>query len=64
MSKSRLPLPGGRNVDYFVSVPGDPGHWFVAAFSTIGAGNPHDDLASAMVEWFDALMTTFRWSWT
>ncbi|MFF1703353.1 hypothetical protein [Streptomyces sp. NPDC058252] len=53
-----------RRVDYFVSVPGDPGRWFVAAFSTIGAGDPRDDLADAMVEWFDALMTTFRWSWT
>lgn len=53
-----------RRVDYFVSVPGDPGRWFVAAFSTIGAGDPRDDLADALVEWFDALMTTFRWSWT
>ncbi|MDT9697171.1 hypothetical protein [Streptomyces sp. P17] len=52
-----------RRVDYFVSVPGDPGRWFVAAFSTIGAGSPRDDLADALVEWFDALMTTFRWSW-
>ncbi|MGP3948558.1 hypothetical protein [Streptomyces sp. 7N604] len=52
-----------RRVDYFVSVPGDPGRWFVAAFSTIGAGDPRDDLADALVEWFDALMTTFRWSW-
>ncbi|MET9906471.1 hypothetical protein ABZZ74_06560 [Streptomyces sp. NPDC006476] len=53
-----------RRVDYFVSVPGDPGRWFVAAFSTVGAGDPRDDLADALVEWFDALMTTFRWSWT
>lgn len=53
-----------RRVDYFVSVPGDPSRWFVAAFSTIGAGDPKDDLANALVEWFDALMTTFRWSWT
>ncbi|KOV59830.1 hypothetical protein ADL01_34480 [Streptomyces sp. NRRL WC-3618] len=53
-----------RRVEYLVAVPGDPGQWLVAAFSTIGAGNPRDDLADAMVEWFDALMTTFRWSWT
>lgn len=53
-----------RRVDYLVSVPSDPSRWFVAAFSTIGAGDPRDDLADAMVEWFDALMTTFRWSWT
>jgi len=53
-----------RRVEYLVAVPGDPDQWLVAAFSTIGAGNPRDDLADAMVEWFDALMTTFRWSWT
>jgi hypothetical protein len=53
-----------RRVDYLVSVPGDQTRWFVAAFSTIGAGDPKDDLADALVEWFDALMTTFRWSWT
>ncbi|MEU6224836.1 hypothetical protein [Streptomyces sp. NPDC047042] len=53
-----------RRVEYLVAVPGDPGQWLVAAFSTIGAGDPRDDLADAMVEWFDALMTTFRWSWT
>lgn len=53
-----------RRVEYLVSVPGDPRKWLVAAFSTIGAGDPRDDLAEAMVEWFDALMTTFRWSWT
>jgi len=53
-----------RRVEYLVAVPGDPDQWLVAAFSTIGAGNPRDDLADVMVEWFDALMTTFRWSWT
>ncbi|MFJ4829330.1 hypothetical protein ACIP79_05300 [Streptomyces sp. NPDC088747] len=55
---------GSRRVEYLVAVPGDPSQWLVAAFSTIGAGNPRDDLADAMVEWFDALMTTFRWSWS
>ena len=53
-----------RRVDYFLAVPGDPARWFVAAFSTVGAGDPRDDLADALVDWFDALMTTFRWSWT
>ncbi|MFE9763210.1 hypothetical protein ACFYPC_01540 [Streptomyces sp. NPDC005808] len=55
---------GSRRVEYLVAVPGDPSQWLVVAFSTIGAGDPRDDLADAMVEWFDALMTTFRWSWT
>ncbi|MFF1764319.1 hypothetical protein [Streptomyces sp. NPDC058249] len=53
-----------RRVEYLVAIPGDPSQWLVAAFSTIGAGSPRDDLADATVEWFDALMTTFRWSWT
>ena len=53
-----------RRVEYLVAVPTDPGQWLVVAFSTIGAGDPRDDLADALVEWFDALMTTFRWSWT
>ncbi|MFJ4786753.1 hypothetical protein [Streptomyces sp. NPDC088794] len=53
-----------RRVEYLVAVPADPGQWLVVAFSTIGAGNPQDELSQALVEWFDALMTTFRWSWT
>lgn len=50
-----------RRVEYIVSVPGDPDRWFVAAFSTIGGGDPRDDLAEALVEWFDAVMANFRW---
>ncbi|MFI1681231.1 hypothetical protein [Streptomyces sp. NPDC020607] len=51
-----------RRVEYMVSVPGDPDRWFVAAFSTVGGGNPQDELAEALVEWFDAVMANFRWS--
>ncbi|ELP64228.1 hypothetical protein ACKI1I_35110 [Streptomyces turgidiscabies] len=50
-----------RRVEYIVSVPGDPDRWFVAAFSTIGGGDPRDDLSEALVEWFDAVMANFRW---
>lgn len=50
-----------RRVEYIVSVPGDPDRWFVAAFSTIGGGDPQDELAEALVEWFDAVMANFRW---
>ncbi|MEU1268155.1 hypothetical protein [Streptomyces sp. NPDC005799] len=53
-----------RRVEYLVAVPADAGQWLVVAFSTIGAGDPEDGLSEALVEWFDALMTTFRWSWT
>ncbi|MEU1302392.1 hypothetical protein [Streptomyces shenzhenensis] len=55
---------GTRRVEYLVAMPADPSQWLVVAFSTIGGGSPRDELADAMVEWFDALMTTFRWSWT
>ncbi|MFC8568867.1 hypothetical protein ACFUIW_24245 [Streptomyces sp. NPDC057245] len=54
-------LVASRRVEYIVSVPGDPNRWFVAAFSTIGGGDPRDELAEALVEWFDAVMATFRW---
>ncbi|MFI2616415.1 hypothetical protein [Streptomyces sp. NPDC018584] len=51
-----------RRVEYILSVPGDPDRWFVAAFSTVGGGDPRDELAEALVEWFDAVMANFRWS--
>jgi hypothetical protein len=51
-----------RRVEYMVSVPNDPDRWFVVAFSTVGGGNPRDELADALVEWFDAVMGTLRWS--
>ncbi|MFH8485420.1 hypothetical protein [Streptomyces longisporoflavus] len=50
-----------RRVEYMISVPDDPDRWFVAAFSTVGGGSPRDELAEALVEWFDALMANFRW---
>ncbi|MFJ8999089.1 hypothetical protein ACIRG8_12165 [Streptomyces sp. NPDC102359] len=50
-----------RRVEYVASVPDDPHRWFVAAFSAVGSGRPDDELADALVDWFDAVMTTFRW---
>ncbi|MEV8074163.1 hypothetical protein [Streptomyces pseudogriseolus] len=50
-----------RRVEYLASVPGDAARWFLAAFSTVGGGRPDDELADALVEWFDAVMATFRW---
>ncbi|MFC9131815.1 hypothetical protein ACFT4A_33970 [Streptomyces sp. NPDC057099] len=52
---------GSRRVEYVVSVPDDPDRWFAAAFSTVGGGDPRDELAEALVEWFDAVMATLRW---
>ncbi|QFR94972.1 hypothetical protein [Streptomyces tsukubensis] len=51
-----------RRVDYVVPVPDDPGRWVSVVFSTVGAGQPDDELADLFVELFDAMMSTFRWS--
>lgn len=53
---------GSRRVDYMLPVPGQPRGLLVVAFSTIGDGNPDGKFAKLMVELFDAIMTTFRWS--
>ena len=34
-----------RRVDYAVPVPGRPGRWLVVAFSTLGGGDPGDEIA-------------------
>ncbi|WP_367044189.1 hypothetical protein [Streptomyces sp. Je 1-332] len=51
-----------RRVDYVIPVPDDPGRWVSVVFSTVGAGQPDDELADLFVELFDAMMSTFRWS--
>lgn len=52
-----------RHVDYVLSVPGQPGRWLVIAFSTLGGGDPDDNVAGLLTELFDAIMTTFEWEW-
>jgi hypothetical protein len=49
-------------VDYVISVPGDPDRWLEIAFSTLGGGDPSDQYAKLLVELFDAIMSTFRWT--
>jgi hypothetical protein len=51
-----------RRVDYVAAVPGDRGRWLTISFSTMGGGDPNDDLSDATVSLFDAIVTTFRWS--
>lgn len=51
-----------RRVDYVVPVPGEDGRWLIAAFATPGAGDPADELSGILVQLFDAIMSTFRWS--
>ncbi|MCZ4118593.1 hypothetical protein [Streptomyces sp. H39-S7] len=53
-----------RRVDYIVPVPEDPDRWLAVSFSTLGGGDPSDELADVLVELFDAVVTTFRWSRT
>lgn len=53
---------GSRRVDYVLSVPGDARRWLLVAFSALGAGDPDDKFAKLLVELFDAIMSTFRWT--
>lgn len=53
-----------RRVDYIVSIPGEPDRWLIVAFSTLGDGGPGDPLAQLLIQLFDAMMSTFRWTWT
>jgi hypothetical protein len=53
---------GSRRVDYAVPVPGEGGRWLLFAFSTLGAGDPEDEVARMLVQLFDAMMSTFRWA--
>lgn len=52
-----------RRVDYVIAVPGAPGRYLLVAFSTLGGGDPDDELARMLVELFDAMMATWRWDW-
>lgn len=53
---------GSRRVDYLIPVPGHSRGMVVVSFSTIGDGDPDGKFAKLLVELFDAIMTTFRWS--
>ena len=53
---------GSRRVDYVIPMPGHPTRWMLAAFSTIGDGDPEGKFAKLLVQLFDAIMLTFRWA--
>ncbi|MFJ8188217.1 hypothetical protein ACIQ8D_00225 [Streptomyces sp. NPDC096094] len=60
---SEIPF-SSRRVEYVLSVPGRPlPRWLAITFSTVGDGKPDSDYSSALVELFDAMMMTFRWSY-
>ena len=53
---------GSRRVDYVLAVPGAADQWLMIAFSTLGSGDPDGEFAKVLVELFDAIMSTFRWT--
>ncbi|HUR75076.1 MAG TPA: hypothetical protein VMZ00_12430 [Sporichthya sp.] len=55
---------GSRRVDYVLPVPEDPARWVLVSFSTVGQGDPQDELVELSIELFDAIMSTFRWTGT
>lgn len=55
-------IHGSRHVDYVLSVPGEASRWLVIAFSALSAGDPDDKFAKLLVELFDAMIATFRWT--
>jgi hypothetical protein len=54
---------GSRRVDYMIPVPSEQNRWLLAGFSTLGAGDPDDEFSGALVELFDAIMSTFKWTY-
>lgn len=53
-----------RRIDYVVPIPlSQPQAWITVCFSTIADGQPHSEFSEVLVELFDAVMTTFRWSY-
>jgi hypothetical protein len=55
---------GSRRVDYVMPVPDDDSRWLIAAFSTVVNEEAPDWFAKLLVELFDAIMSTFRWTTT
>ncbi|MEV5435230.1 hypothetical protein AB0K80_04245 [Streptomyces sp. NPDC052682] len=52
-----------RRVEYILQIPNSiPEKWVAISFSTIADGQPDSEMADILVDLFDAVMTTFRWS--
>lgn len=52
---------GSRRVSYLVAIPEGLDRWMSATFSTVGDGDPEGDVATLLIELFDAVMSTLRW---
>lgn len=57
-----LPPVSTRQVVYVVSRDEADGEWLVLSFSTVWNSEESERLAEALVFFFDAVMTTFRWA--
>lgn len=51
-----------RQIVYTIEVPHREGRWIVMSFSAATGDQPGAALSDALVQLFDALMLTFRWS--
>ncbi|MBC2900778.1 hypothetical protein [Streptomyces cupreus] len=52
-----------RRVDYVIPVADDPGRWISINFSTPGDGDIDSEFTDVLVDLFDAVVGTFRWSY-
>lgn len=53
-----------RRVEYILQIPNSATpKWLTVSFSTLADGQPQGELAELLVDLFDAVMTTFRWSY-
>jgi hypothetical protein len=53
-----------RRVDYVLPLPGPEGRWLMVIFTTLGDSDPAGEFANILVQLFDAIMSTFRWTWS
>lgn len=51
-----------RRVDYLIAIPEGADRWLTVSFGTVGDGDADGELARVLVELFDAVMSTFRWT--
>jgi hypothetical protein len=52
-----------RRVDYVLPVADHPGRWISINFSTPGDGDIDSEFTGVLVELFDAVVGTFKWSY-
>jgi hypothetical protein len=59
---SAEPQVGSRRVEYMIPVPRTRDDWLIITFVTLGSGDPDGEFARLLVEWFDAVVSTFTWT--